>query len=437
MPVLAYCVVQQNGHFLTAHPEFSLVTAEGQRRGRFCYNSGYLEVLKQITAEQLAYGIDGFHMDMLDQGFNPPYGCWCNSCQKKFRDIYGRAMPKGVTWDEDWDRMLEFRYRSSETFEKELYRHIKSINPRASVDYNYHGNTPFSFEVGQRPVQHSGNGDFVTGETGVWGFSALTVGLNAEFYRASTPGLPFQVAVQRGVRMYHDQTTRPLNDLRWEMFTLLAHGAFFTVVDKTGFDGGLDFAAYDRLGTLFREVQTRRGQFGQTPVREVGIYFSSRTRDWHGREWSGDTIRFAMLGTHYRQPIDWTLRGLETAEAVLEDLVRFAGPEVAPDPTVEVVEAISDDLNTPQVISALHALRNRIVDPGKGEVAAQLGGNLAFLGISERRFHHGELVRARLVNGDLGSPVYGHIADVVAPIDSKASGTMKPWPASGAWAHGS
>ena len=130
-------------------------------------------------------------------------------------------MPKGITWDEDWDRMLKFRYRSSEQFEQQLAAHIHALNPRATVDFNYHGNPPFSWEVGQRPVQHAGNGDFVTGETGVWGFSALTVGLNAEFYRAATPGKPFQVAMQRGVRMYHDQTTRPLADMRWELFTLL------------------------------------------------------------------------------------------------------------------------------------------------------------------------------------------------------------------------
>ena len=152
--------------------------------------------------------------------------------------------------------MLEFRYDTSERFEKKLFAHIKSINPRATVDYNYHGNPPFSFEVGQRPVQHAGNADFVTGETGVWGFSALGVGLNAEFYRASTPGKPFQVAMQRGVRMYHDQTTRPLNDIRWELMTLLAHGAFVTIVDKTAFDGSLDPVAYERFRECFAEVQT-------------------------------------------------------------------------------------------------------------------------------------------------------------------------------------
>jgi hypothetical protein len=284
LPVIAYCVVQQGGHFLKAHPEWEMRGADGRPIGRFCYNSGYLEAMKQIVAEQLAYGIDGFHIDMLDQGFGPPYGCWCETCRTQFEKEFGQAMPPGVTWDAAGDRLLEFRYQSSERFEKALCAHIKSINPRATVDYNYHGNPPFSFEVGQRPVQHAGNGDFITGETGVWGFSALTVGLNVEFYRAAVPQQRVQVAMQRGVRMYHDQTTRPLNDIRWELLTLLAHGAFVTMVDKTGFDGWLDPVAYERIGAAFKEARAKRIHFGQRPVAEVGIYFSSRTRDWVGRE---------------------------------------------------------------------------------------------------------------------------------------------------------
>ncbi len=283
-PLLAYCVVQQGGLFLEAHPEWKMRDAQGTPIGRFCFNSGYLAAMKQIVAEQLAYGIDGFHIDMLDQGFSAPYGCWCKTCRTQFETQFGHEMPSGLTWDEAWDDMLEFRYQSSERFERQLAAHIKSLSPTATVDFNYHGNPPFSFEVGQRPVQHAGNGDFVTGETGIWGFSALGVGLNAQFYRASTPGLPFQVAIQRGVRGYHDQTTRPLNDMRWELFTLLAHGAFVTMVDKTAFDGWLDPVAYERFGKAFQEAKRKRAHFGHHPVYDVGLYFSSRTRDWLGRE---------------------------------------------------------------------------------------------------------------------------------------------------------
>lgn len=297
LPVIAYCVVQQGGNFLAAHPEFQAVDSSGKPAGRFCFNSGYLEVMKKLLAEQLAYGIAGFHIDMLDQGFGPPYSCWCEHCQKQFQEKYGRSMPAGVTWDEDWDHMLEFRCASSERFEKELTRFIRETKPQATVDFNYHGNPPFSWEVGQRPVQHAGNSDFVTGETGVWGFSALTVGLNAQFYRAAFPGHPFQVAINRGVRIYHDQTTRPLNDMRWEMLTLLSHGAFVTMIDKTAYDGGLDPVAYQRIGDVLREARAKRDHFGQTPVPEVGLYFSSRTRDWVGRENPGSYFQ-SFQGAH-------------------------------------------------------------------------------------------------------------------------------------------
>jgi hypothetical protein len=120
LPVIAYCVVQQGGHFLKAHPELEMKGVDGQLIGRFCLNSGYLEWMKQIVEEQLAYGIAGFHIDMLDQGFGPPYGCWCDSCQKLFVSEFHQPMPQGISWDESWDRMLQFRYRSSERFERAL-----------------------------------------------------------------------------------------------------------------------------------------------------------------------------------------------------------------------------------------------------------------------------------------------------------------------------
>lgn len=323
LPILAYCVVQQGGHFLKAHPEWEMRGPDGHPLGRFCLNSGYLGAMKAIVAEQLAYGIAGFHLDMLDQGFGPPYGCWCDTCRARFATEFGHPMPKGATWDADWDEMLEFRYRSSQRFEQALALHLKSLDPRASVDFNYHGNPPFSFEVGQRPVQHAGNGDFITGETGVWGFSALTVGLNPEFYRAAVPPQRVQVAMQRGVRMYHDQTTRPLADLRWELFTLLAHGAFVTLVDKTGFEGWLDPLAYDRIGAAFAEAQAKRAHFGHSPVGDVGLYYSSRTRDWVGREKPADYFA-GFQGAHKAMVYEHIPWGVVLDEnASLEALQRF------------------------------------------------------------------------------------------------------------------
>lgn len=321
LTLIAYCVVQQGGHFLADHPQFQMRDSTGKPIGRFCYNSGYLESMKQLVAEQMAYGIDGFHIDMLDQGFGPPYGCWCKHCKELFKRKYGRSMPAEVTWDDDWDRMLEFRYDTSARFEAALTAFIRNQDPSVTVDYNYHGNPPFSFEVGQRPVQHAINSDFVTGETGTWGFSALTVGLNAEFYRAAFPGHPFQVAIQRGVRMYHDQTTRPLHDMRWETLTLLSHGAFVTMIDKTAYDGGLDPVAYRRMGKVLGEAREKQSQFGQNPIYTAGLYFSARTRDWVGREEPSRYFQ-AFQGAHKACALEHIPFGVVLDENVALDVLR-------------------------------------------------------------------------------------------------------------------
>ena len=131
LPIIAYCVVQQGGRYLAEHPEFAMRGADGKVvPGRFCLNSGYLETLKAPTSEMLAYGIDGFHVDMLDQGFGPPYGCWCETCRKLFQARFNAEPPAGATWDAGWDDMLEFRYDSSRNFERALYEHVKRVKPK-------------------------------------------------------------------------------------------------------------------------------------------------------------------------------------------------------------------------------------------------------------------------------------------------------------------
>jgi cysteinyl-tRNA synthetase len=74
-------------------------------------------------------------------------------------------------------------------------------------------------------------------------------------------------------------------------------------------------------------------------------------------DWPGDVVRLAMLKTHYRQPIDWTLAALKESASVLEswaDATSGRGPGMF---CADVTNALQDDLNTPKAIAALHELR--------------------------------------------------------------------------------
>ena len=94
-----------------------------------------------------------------------------------------------------------------------------------------------------------------------------------------------------------------------------------------------------------------------------------------GRKWPGEVLRLAMLKTHYRQPIDWTVKALEEAEKTLQDWAEAAQGATASRPSAELLDALADDLNTARVLAELHALRKA------GDLPVLLAG-LDLLGIA-------------------------------------------------------
>jgi len=91
-------------------------------------------------------------------------------------------------------------------------------------------------------------------------------------------------------------------------------------------------------------------------------------------DWPGEVLRLNMLKTHYRSPIDWTTKGLEESAKTLDDWYEIAGDVKADRPSDGVIDALSDDLNTPQMIAALHGLRNAASgnEQARGQFAATL-----------------------------------------------------------------
>src|SRR5262245_23633668 len=115
---------------------------------------------------------------------------------------------------------------------------------------------------------------------------------------------------------------------------------------------------------------------GEKMRKSLGNFFTIRELL---ADWPGEVLRFNMLRTHYRQPIDWTVRGLEesfdtlVALTDLPDFASYQNEAFAP----ALLAALCDDLNTPQAIAELHALH-------RGSDFAALGSTLRALGIRQQ-----------------------------------------------------
>jgi len=96
-------------------------------------------------------------------------------------------------------------------------------------------------------------------------------------------------------------------------------------------------------------------------------------------DWPGEVLRLNMLKTHYRSPIDWTLKGVEDSAKTLDDWYGIAADARGEQPSDAVVDALSDDLNTPQMIASLHSLRNSAAS-GNERDRSQFAASLRLLG---------------------------------------------------------
>ena len=121
--------------------------------------------------------------------------------------------------------------------------------------------------------------------------------------------------------------------------------------------------------------------------KSLGNFFTVR----EVLEWVRDpeVVRWFMLGSHYRGPINYTPESLQQADAALERLytaLRGVTPAAAFEPsaaTARFVAAMDDDFNTPEAVAELQSLArelNTAKAAGEGGRAAVRAAELRALG---------------------------------------------------------
>ena len=143
---------------------------------------------------------------------------------------------------------------------------------------------------------------------------------------------------------------------------------------------------------------------GQKMSKSLGNFVTIRdllTSGKFGGPWAGPVIRWAMLETHYRQPIDWTEKRLARAQTELETIAgaigalqgRFFGgcditlrrwiADLNQAPPAPFLGFLMDDLNTPGAIGWVRGLIGRMASDL--EAAGQVIRALSFLGLVSRQ----------------------------------------------------
>ncbi len=167
----------------------------------------------------------------------------------------------------------------------------------------------------------------------------------------------------------------------------------------------------DRMASIWMHngfLQVEGRKMAKSEGNFVTIRDLLETDAFGGFRWPGEVVRYAMLKTHYRQPIDFSVSALEEASLELEKFSLAAEADAEGDrPSEEFMSALCDDLNLPKAIAELHRLA------GEGQVLA----NLKLLGIDLKHFDRNW--RAGEIDPQRAAGIEASIAERLALIRDK------------------
>lgn len=142
---------------------------------------------------------------------------------------------------------------------------------------------------------------------------------------------------------------------------------------------------------------------GKKMSKSLGNFFT--VRDLLDTGVPGEVIRFVMLMTHYRKPMDWTASKASDAQSTLRKWHSLDRPGLpAGQPRADIVKALSNDLNTSLVLTFLtqwaDTLRKRSHDMVEAQEVADFFASARLIGLLDDTTSMGAWVAASAV-GDL------------------------------------
>ena len=133
---------------------------------------------------------------------------------------------------------------------------------------------------------------------------------------------------------------------------------------------GTDVMAKVWMHNGFLQVEGRK--MSKSEGNFVTIHELLETEKFGGRRWPGEVLRLAMLMTHYREPIDFSVRKLDEADSLITKWRRRVADVDTPVVEAAFIEALADDLDMSEYLRLMNS----------GDVApAALAGAATLIGL--------------------------------------------------------
>ncbi len=124
---------------------------------------------------------------------------------------------------------------------------------------------------------------------------------------------------------------------------------------------------------------------GEKMSKSLGNFIT--VHDLENEDISGEAIRYFLLSSHYRKPLNWTKKGLHDAEQSISYFTRILDKAEINQERIdsEIISALKEDLNTPKAFARLHEIAKEYHKTDKEEqkrnLAEKLLGSGRLLGL--------------------------------------------------------
>jgi hypothetical protein len=258
-----------------------------------CVNAVWREHSFEYIRKFTELGVDGI---FLDGPVFHPEGCYCDACRDKFKERYGKKLPKkGDPATTDHMLLVEFQEDSMADYMRDAYAACKEINPDAVIYLNGESLRP-SWASGRNNRKLEPYQDIVGAEGGfIYGklidSPIFKPGMTAKGLEAQAPDKPRVIFIAHKHSPWN-RNPLPGPELKIECAQTLANGANYwigyTFPDK---------AADATIKEINGWVSNNEEYFSETlNAAEVGLFWSYETANTYGGEipqsdFTGETIK--------------------------------------------------------------------------------------------------------------------------------------------------